>query len=178
MTTPEGAHRENMLQLRARMRRRKPKFVRQESWKYVRLKENWRKPHGLDNKVRKEFKGWPPKVAAGYMGPKIVRGLHPSGYEEISVRNVEELKKIDVSTQAARISHTVGKRKRAVILAEARKREITVLNLTRTKENVEEKASEKEVGESEETPVEATESKESKSKRRSSQDNKKGERER
>jgi len=143
---------EKALRLRERAKKKKPKFVRQESWRYKRLKENWRRPRGLDNKMRKDLKGWPKTVNIGYRGPKITRGLHPSGYTEVLVYNAEDLKKIDPKTQAIRIAHTVGKRKRANILVEARKRKIRILNLKEIKETTEEE--EKELEEKEEVQEE------------------------
>lgn len=125
---------EKTLKLRKRVKKRKPDFLRQESWRYTRLKENWRKPRGLDNKMRRKIKGWPPTANIGYRGPKVARGLHPSGYREILVYNTKELKEVDPKSQAIRISHTVGKRKRAQILSEARKRKIIILNPKGVKE--------------------------------------------
>ena len=55
--------------------------------------------------------------------------MHPSGYREVIVYNVAELSAIDPNTQAARIAHTVGKRKRAAIIAEAKKLNIKILNI-------------------------------------------------
>jgi large subunit ribosomal protein L32e len=122
------------VKLRERVKRNKPKFVRQESWRFKRLKENWRRPRGLDNKMRRKIKGWPPTVNTGYRGPKVSRGLHPSGYREVLVFNLKELKGIDPKTQAIKIAHAVGNRKRAKILVEARKKKITILNLKEVKE--------------------------------------------
>lgn len=116
------------LRLREEIKSKKPKFVRHESWRYDRLKENWRRPKGIDNKMRLKVKGWPPTVNVGYRGPKSARNLHPSGYEEVLVYNVEELAKINPEKQAIRIAHTVGKKKRLQILSEARKNGIVVLN--------------------------------------------------
>ena len=130
---------EKALKLRDRIKKKKPEFVRQESWRYKRLKKNWRRPRGLDNKMRRKIKGWPPTVSVGYRGPKAARALHPSGYKEVLVHNAKELKEVNPKTQAARIAHTVGKRKRATILVEARKRGITVLNLKEAREKAEEK---------------------------------------
>ena len=138
MKKPVTATTEKALELRERVKKKKPSFVRQESWRYKRLKESWRRPRGLDNKMRRKIKGWPPTVNVGYRGPKATRGLHPSGYKEVLVYNTEGLKKIDPKTQAVRIAHTVGKRKRAKILVEARKKKITILNLREVKEVVEE----------------------------------------
>lgn len=147
MIEQDKATLERALKLRARIKKKKPEFVRQESWRYKRLKENWRRPRGIDNKMRRKIKGWPPTVSVGYRGPKAARGLHPSGYNEVLVHNTEELEKINPETQAIRIAHTVGKRKRAEILVEARKRKIKILNFKEAEEVVRE---EKEIVEEEE----------------------------
>ncbi len=73
-------------------------------------------------------------VSTGYKGPKVARGLHPSGYREVIVHNVEEVKLLDPTTQAARIAHTVGRKKRGHIIATARKKKIAVLNAKEIKE--------------------------------------------
>ena len=134
MTEPNAVTPKRALKLRARVKKGKPEFARPESWRYVRLKENWRNPRGLDNKVRMSIKGWPPPVSSGYGGPRVSRGLHPSGYEEVMVYNVEQVSKVNPNTQAVRIAHSVGKRKRTGILAEARRKKILVLNVRQDKE--------------------------------------------
>ena len=75
-------------------------------------------------------------VSTGYKGPKIARGLHPSGYREVLVHNTKEIIEIDPKTQAARIAHTVGRKKRAQIIAEARAQKVVVLNAKEVKETV------------------------------------------
>jgi len=141
------------LKLRARAKNKKPKFIRAESWKYDRFSLSWRKPRGLDNKIRRKIKGWPPGPSTGYKGPISARFLHPSGYREVIVFNVADLSNIDINIQAARIAHTVGKRKRALIIAEAKKLNIKILNLKVSKETEEktEEAVEGEEAEAEET---------------------------
>lgn len=116
---------------------KKPKFRRQESWRYKRVTDVWRKPHGIDSKMRKKVKGWPSSPTTGYRSPKKTRGLHPSGFVERRVHSVEDLSGIDPELQAIRIGSTVGGRKRVEILALAGEKGIHVLN-PRTVEEPEE----------------------------------------
>lgn len=119
---------EDLLRARKRVSGTRPKFVRQESWRYIRLAESWRKPKGIDNKMRKQVSGVPPLVKVGYRGPKRARGLHPSGYRDILVSNIRDLEKLDPKTDAARIRRAVGKRKRVEIVSQADVLGIKVLN--------------------------------------------------
>ena len=78
--------------------------------------------------MRLQVKGWPPLVKVGYRTPKKYRGLHPSGYEEILVHRPEDLEKLNPETHAVRIAGSVGMRKRILIVEEAEKLGLKVLN--------------------------------------------------
>jgi large subunit ribosomal protein L32e len=119
---------EELLAARKKVAERRPKFIRQESWRYDRLAENWRKPKGKDNKMRKQKSGMPAIVKVGYRGPRVARDLHPSGYTDNVVHNVAELARLNPKKDAARLGHTVGKRKRIEIIAKAAELGIKVLN--------------------------------------------------
>jgi large subunit ribosomal protein L32e len=87
--------------------------------------DKWRLPHGIDlDKGRNH--GRQPRI--GYRSTKEIRFVHPSGYKEVLVCNMNDIAKIDNKTQAARIGATVGKRKRNEIVTEANKKGIWVLN--------------------------------------------------
>jgi len=117
-----------LLNLRKQIKAHKPNFVREESWRYKRVKENWRRPKGIDSHMRKQKKGWPKRVKVGYRGPRAARYLHPSGYYDILVHNVAELSNLDHKKDAARIASAVGKRKRKEIIEKAKTLKIKVLN--------------------------------------------------
>ncbi len=119
---------EELLAARKKISGKRPRFIRQESWRYDKLAENWRKPKGKDNKMRKQTSGMPALVKIGYRGPKAARGLHPSGYTDNVIYNVNELAGLDPKKDAARLAHTVGRRKRLEIIAKATERGIKVLN--------------------------------------------------
>jgi large subunit ribosomal protein L32e len=119
---------DDLLRARKKVSATRPKFVRQESWRYIRLAENWRKPKGIDNKMRKQVSGVPPLVKVGYRGPKKARGLHPSGYNDRLIHNIRDLEKLDPKVDAARIGHSVGRRKRIDIVSKANTLGVKVLN--------------------------------------------------
>lgn len=137
---------ERTLRKRERVKNKKPDFRRQESWRYKRVKESWRRPRGIDSKMRKKVKGWPRSVEVGYRGPKKTRGLHHSGYAEALVYNVDNVEKVNPETQAIRIAGAVGTRKRVEISARAEERGIHILNpreMKELEEEVEEEEKEK-----------------------------------
>lgn len=92
------------------------------------MKPSWRSARGKSSRVRRSKEGWPPLVKIGYARPASIRGLHPSGMREVMVRRPQDLEQIDPKTYVARIAHTVGENKRLLILDEAERRGIHVLN--------------------------------------------------
>jgi large subunit ribosomal protein L32e len=142
-----------LMRLRKKISQKRPYFRQFEEWRLVRIKDHWRKPKGIDNKMRQKRKGWPRTVNVGFRSPKAVRYLHPSGMDEVAVYNVGDLTIVDPETQVARIGGTVGRRKRRAILKEALELNIRVLN-TRNMELDEEEVSEavEEEPEEEEAP--------------------------
>jgi len=118
-----------LLKLRDEMRKNKPKFLRQESWRYIRVGNSWRKPKGTDSRMRLRKRGWPNLVKIGYGGPAKARGLHPSGFNDILVFTKEELERLNPETDAVRLSSGLGARKRREIVDRANELGLKILNL-------------------------------------------------
>jgi len=114
--------------VRKEKKKKTPHFLRQEWFRYKRIPKNWHRPDGITSKLRMNKKYRSPKVRVGFRGPKQVRGLHPSGFEEVLVYNVSDLEKINADTQAARIGSTVGTKKRVAITEKAKELDIRLLN--------------------------------------------------
>ena len=118
----------NDLSKRNRMAHKRPAFRRQNWFRYKRLGEKWRRPRGIHSKMRRHFKYRIPVAQVGFRGPTSVRGLHPSGFEEVLVNNPKDVDNVNPETQAIRISSTVGDKKREVIVKKADDLKIRVLN--------------------------------------------------
>jgi large subunit ribosomal protein L32e len=117
------------LKIRKQIKKRTPKFLREEWFRYKRIPNNWRRPDGITSKMRINLKYRPNKVRVGYRGPKKIRELHSSGFEEVLIHNIYELQNIDNKKQAIRIGSTVGTKKRIEIEKEAENLDIRILNI-------------------------------------------------
>ncbi|MDI6916318.1 MAG: 50S ribosomal protein L32e [Thermoplasmatales archaeon] len=120
------------LKLRSRMKKRKPEFLRQEWFRYRKLGMKWRKAKGIQSKMKKHVKYRTPSPRIGYSSPKDVKGLHSSGFKEIMVYNINEIDSVNKDTEAIRIGHSVGAKKRNEIEKKADDMGIKLLNRGQT----------------------------------------------
>ncbi len=113
-------------------KKKQPAFRRQEWFRYRRLaKTGWRKPKGMQSSQRINRKYRSPMARVGYRKIASVRGLHPSGFEEVMVHKPSDLDGINPERQAVRIGSRVGNRKRAQIHDRADDLGLRVLNRRR-----------------------------------------------
>ena len=118
-----------LIELRKKINKKRPSFRRVESWRYVRVKDPWRKARGIDSRTRIKSKSGVKSPSTGYRGPKKVRGLHPSGYEEVRVVTINDIKGLNNKKQALKISGKLGVKKRIALIDYAQSRGFKVLNL-------------------------------------------------
>ena len=131
---------ERLLEIRKRMKKKRPSFRRVESWRYDRVKNSWRKARGIDSQTRKKTKSGVKSPSVGYRSPKKIRGLHPSGYQEVRINNKSDIEMLNLSPNkhAIKISGRLGSKKRLDLIDYAQKRNFLILNLGISQKEMEE----------------------------------------
>lgn len=112
------------------VKKRTKRFIRHKSDQYDRLKPSWRKPRGIDNPVRRRFRGNRPMPKIGYGSNKSTRHLMPNGMKRFLIHNIKELELLLMhnSTYAAEVAHDVSARQRIAIVNRARELNVTLTN--------------------------------------------------
>ncbi|MFH1285648.1 MAG: eL32 family ribosomal protein [Candidatus Micrarchaeota archaeon] len=93
----------------------------------ARIKDNWRRPRGVDNKQREKIKyaGCCPTI--GWRSPKAIRDMHPCGKRMVRVENMRELE--NASKDCVLIfASSIGAKKKALLLSKAKQLKLKVLN--------------------------------------------------
>merc|ERR1739842_85162 len=122
------------------IKKRRKRFIRHQSERYDKVKPSWRKPKGIDNRVRRRFKGQYLMPSIGYGSNANTRHMMPDGFKKFLVHNVKELEILLMmkGSYAAEIAHNVSSRKRKDIVDRAGQLSIKVPNSTarlRSEEN-------------------------------------------
>jgi large subunit ribosomal protein L32e len=112
------------------VKKRTKKFVRHQSDLFKRVKPSWRKPKGIDGRVRRQFKGSLPLPSVGYGSNKETRNIHPHGFKTVVVHNVADLEMLMMHNRsyAATVGKAVSSRVRREILERAEQLAIRVTN--------------------------------------------------
>ncbi|CAG0885800.1 unnamed protein product [Darwinula stevensoni] len=112
------------------VKKRTKKFTRHQSDRYDKLKRNWRKPRGIDNRVRRKFKGQYLMPKIGYGSNRHTRHMLRDGFRVFLIHNVKELEVLLMQNKkyCAEIAHGVSSRKRKAIVERANELSIKVTN--------------------------------------------------
>lgn len=112
------------------VKKRTQKFTRHQSDRYKGLKSNWRKPRGIDNRVRRRFKGQRIMPSIGFGSNAVTRHMMPNGFRKIVINNANELDMLLLQnrTYAAEVAHNVSARKRLAIVQRAKELDIKLTN--------------------------------------------------
>ncbi|ESN92329.1 hypothetical protein HELRODRAFT_115955 [Helobdella robusta] len=112
------------------VKKRVKKFIRHQSDRYVKLKPNWRKPKGIDNRVRRRFKGQYLMPNIGYGSNKKTKHVCPDGFKKVLIHNIKELEVLLMQNRvfSAEIAHSVSSKKRKEIVERAQQLAIKITN--------------------------------------------------
>ena len=127
-----------LMEIKLAMKKRRPSFKRQEFNKRIRLsRSSWRKPRGVDSKMREQRGGYRSIVKIGYGTPRKLRGRLSNGLIEVKVSTVKELNSM-TKDQIAVISRNIGNRRRLELLKEALKSKILISNFRNIESKIKE----------------------------------------
>nr|ALS05032.1 60S ribosomal protein L32 [Centropages dorsispinatus] len=112
------------------VKKRTKKFIRHQSDRYDKLKQNWRRPKGIDNRVRRKFRGMYKLPGIGYGSAKATKHMMPSGFRKVLVHNVKELEVLMMQNKkfCAEIAHGVSSKNRKNLVERAQQLAIRVTN--------------------------------------------------
>merc|ERR1712057_121685 len=106
------------------------KFKRHQSDRFMRVDESWRRPKGIDSRVRRKFRGKTLMPNIGYGSNKKTRHMLKNGFKKFLIHNVKELELLMMrnGTYAAEVAHDVSLKTRNEINERAEALDIKVLN--------------------------------------------------
>merc|ERR1711981_347647 len=112
------------------VKKRTKKFTRHQSDRYDKVKRNWRKPKGIDNRVRRKFKGMYLMSNIGYGSAKTTKHMLPIGFRKVLVHNIKELEVLMMQNKKffAEIAHGVSAKNRKTLVERAQQLCIRVTN--------------------------------------------------
>ncbi|MBI2580395.1 hypothetical protein HYV85_01155 [Candidatus Woesearchaeota archaeon] len=120
---------EKMLGLRKAMKARKPNFkIQNSNDPKKRFAGRWKRPKGLQSKMRERRKGNPKYIEPGYGSPREVRGATAEGFFPVVARNLGDIAGVKEGACVI-VSASVGMRKKAEIIKAASGRKLALLNV-------------------------------------------------
>ncbi|EFN55153.1 hypothetical protein CHLNCDRAFT_35552 [Chlorella variabilis] len=113
------------------VKKRTNRFIRHQSDRRMTVKESWRRPKGIDSRVRRKFKGCGvimPNI--GYGSNKKTRHVLPNGFLKFVVNNVKDLELLMMHNRkfCGEIAHNVSTLKRKAIVERAAELNIALTN--------------------------------------------------
>eukprot|EP00897_Mesotaenium_endlicherianum_P000077 jgi/Mesen1/1006/ME000120S00153 len=112
------------------VKKRLKRFIRAQSDRKMCVPQSWRRPKGIDSRVRRKFKGTTRMANIGYGSNKLTRHVLPNGFKKFIINNVMELDMLMMHNRkyCGEIAHNVSTLKRKAIVERAQQLNINLTN--------------------------------------------------
>jgi large subunit ribosomal protein L32e len=117
-----------LIEQRIKVKRRKPTYVRQDAHKKSKLGNAWRKPKGIQSKMRLNKRGYNKRPQVGYGSPKTVKGMTRRGLIPVNVKNQAEIASLDPAANEIIVAN-VGTRNKVNIVKKALEKNFEIMNI-------------------------------------------------
>ena len=106
------------------------RFNRFQSDRFDRVKESWRKPRGIDNRVRRRFRGSKLMPKIGYGSDKKTRFQLQNGLYPFVVKTAKDIEMLLMHNEkfAAVVAHNLSARNRKIVIERAAQLGVKVIN--------------------------------------------------
>lgn len=118
-----------IVEVRNKLKSKKPSFTRHDAHKKTRVGSGWRRPKGRQNKMRLHRKGYARDRSSGFGSPLLAKGLSREGFTQNIVMNIKDFTGLDAKNDGIIIARTTGNRKKAELVEYANKNGFILLNL-------------------------------------------------
>lgn len=124
-----GTEMQRLLKLRNVAKARKPNFkIQNSNDPKKRFAGRWKRPKGLQSKMRERRKGNPKYIEPGYGSPSAVKGATADGLFPVVVSSVADLSKVKEGFGAV-VSAGLGMRKKAMLVRAAVEKKLRLINV-------------------------------------------------
>jgi len=113
------------------VKKKRTRFDRFQSDFKSSVHTSWRKPRGIDNRMRRRFRGAAAMPTIGFGSNRKTRNLHPQIKKKIlTIHNLQDLDLLLMNNDSfcAQIAHTVGAVKRIQIIRRAKELNVKLAN--------------------------------------------------
>merc|ERR1739848_533426 len=112
------------------VKKRMKKFPRFQADRFKRMNQSWRKPRGIDCRVRRKFKGSTIMPNIGYGSDKRTKHRIPNGFYKFVVNNPQDLEMLLMhnTKYCVEVAHAVSAKKRREIVERADQLNLYVTN--------------------------------------------------
>ena len=116
------------MRIKSPIRKKRVTFLRRNSNKKT-FNKKWRSPRGIHNKRRLHKQGHQKRPVIGFGNPKELRYLTKEGLLPVIISNVQDLGAVDKSKEVVLLSKRLGIKKKIILIEEAKKLGIELVNI-------------------------------------------------